>query len=130
MEYMSAKEVGVQWGISVRQVQNLCKTGRIPGVMKRNGCWSIPSRAERPKDTRQKADTVHSKANRSTGDKTLVAYHELFKRDFRRMRYEQIEGVPFPVYVERLLEVCLKVSRVDYPVALMHMAFALPGMHV
>nr|AGS51994.1 hypothetical protein [uncultured bacterium contig00006] len=33
MEYMTAKEAAERWGITVRQVQSCCKSGRIEGAV-------------------------------------------------------------------------------------------------
>lgn len=34
MDYISAPEAAVKWGISERRVQKLCEENRIPGVMR------------------------------------------------------------------------------------------------
>lgn len=52
MEYLSISQVSEKWGVSVRRIQTLCVTGRIPGATKIGSYWAIPSDAERPKDER------------------------------------------------------------------------------
>lgn len=47
--YMSTKEAAVKWGISVRQVQNYCKNGRINGIQKVGTNYLIPANAIKPK---------------------------------------------------------------------------------
>ena len=54
MEYMSAPEAAVKWGISERRVQKLCEGNRIPGVSKLGYMWLIPKDAEKPIDGRTK----------------------------------------------------------------------------
>ena len=54
MGYLSIRETAEKWGISVRRVQILCSTDRIPGAMKVGSFWVIPKDAEKPKDERIK----------------------------------------------------------------------------
>lgn len=54
MEYLSISQVSVKWGVSVRRIQTLCITGRIPGATKIGSYWAIPANAEKPKDERIK----------------------------------------------------------------------------
>lgn len=56
MKYLSVKEIADKWGITTRQVQKLCATGRIMEA-KRLGdgkVWLIPENADKPKDGRTK----------------------------------------------------------------------------
>lgn len=41
-------------GVSVRRIQTLCVTGRIPGTTKIGSYWAIPADAEKPQDARVK----------------------------------------------------------------------------
>lgn len=52
MEYLSISQVAEKWGLSVRRIQTLCITGRIPGATKIGSYWAIPANAEKPKDER------------------------------------------------------------------------------
>ena len=54
MEYLSISQVSEKWGVSVRRIQTLCITGRIPGATKIGSYWAIPANAEKPKDERIK----------------------------------------------------------------------------
>lgn len=54
MEYMSAPEAAVKWGISERRVQKLCEENRIPGVSKLGYMWLIPKDEQKPIDGRTK----------------------------------------------------------------------------
>ena len=54
MEYLSISQVSEKWGVSVRSIQTLCVTGRIPGATKIGRYWAMPSDAEKPKDERIK----------------------------------------------------------------------------
>lgn len=49
---MTCKEKALEWGISERTVNALCKNGRIPGAVKAGGRWQIPEEARRPEDGR------------------------------------------------------------------------------
>ena len=47
--YMTTKQAAEKWGISVRQVQNHCKNGRIAGIQKVGTNYLIPVDAMKPK---------------------------------------------------------------------------------
>ena len=49
---MTCKEKALEWGLSVRTINNFCKQGKIPGAIKVNRCWQIPDDAEKPNDGR------------------------------------------------------------------------------
>ena len=48
--YLKASEIAEIWGITERQVQILCKSGRIKDVAKFGTAWAIPE--DTPKPTR------------------------------------------------------------------------------
>jgi len=48
--YVQAEVVAERWNVSMRQVQILCKEGRIEGAIKFGNTWAIP--ADAPKPTR------------------------------------------------------------------------------
>lgn len=47
--FMTTKEAAEKWGISVRQVQNHCKNGRIKGMQRVGTNYLIPSDAPKPR---------------------------------------------------------------------------------
>ena len=49
-EYMTVQEAAKKWDISERQVQKLCKAGRIEGVIHLSRIWLIPQIANKPAD--------------------------------------------------------------------------------
>lgn len=51
-EYMTIKEASQKWGITVRRIQVLCSTKRIPGTVRFGRAWAIPIEAEKPTDAR------------------------------------------------------------------------------
>lgn len=55
MNMMSVEQIAKNWNLSVRTVQHLCKTGKIPGAVYFGKSWMIPSDAVRPADRRKKA---------------------------------------------------------------------------
>lgn len=57
MDYITAKEAGIAWGISERRVQVLCEQGRIAGVQRLGKSWAIPKDARKPLDARKKPKT-------------------------------------------------------------------------
>lgn len=50
-DFMTTKEAAKTWNISVRQVQNHCKNGRIKGLLKVGTNYLIPKDALKPKYT-------------------------------------------------------------------------------
>ena len=48
--YVTAEEMAERWNVSVRQVQLLCKGGKIKDASKFGGTWAIPE--DTPKPTR------------------------------------------------------------------------------
>ncbi len=55
MRMMTAQQAAEKWNTSVRNVQDLCKRGRIPGAEHWGSAWMIPDDAQRPIDGRSKA---------------------------------------------------------------------------
>jgi len=53
MEYISAVEAAEKWGVSLRQVQRLLASGRIPDTKRYGRSWMIPAGAEKPDDLRR-----------------------------------------------------------------------------
>ena len=61
MDYMTLKEASEKWGVTPRQINYLCASGRIPGAVKMATIWLIPKDAEKPIDgrTRQGKELHH-----------------------------------------------------------------------
>jgi len=49
--FIEAEEIAKLWNISKRQVQYLCKHGRIEGAVKFGNVWAIPKDAKKPTRT-------------------------------------------------------------------------------
>lgn len=54
MNYLSVKEIALQWNIGTGMVTKYCFDNRIPGARKEKGKWLIPSDAQKPNDFRHK----------------------------------------------------------------------------
>lgn len=52
MEYITARDAALKWGISERRVQLLCEQGRIDGVQRLGKAWAIPKESPKPMDKR------------------------------------------------------------------------------
>lgn len=52
--YLTCQEVAEKWGITVRQVQILCKDNRIEGAQRLSRIWLIPEKADKPTCRRTK----------------------------------------------------------------------------
>lgn len=57
MQYISAKQAAEKWNITVRRVQDLCKSHSIDGAVRWGRDWMIPADAHRPNDRRRKTVT-------------------------------------------------------------------------
>lgn len=78
MGYMTIAEASEKWGITVRRIQTLCSTNRIPGTTRFGSAWMIPADAEKPADARIKSGKYigasakqkrHAKQNCEPGSK-------------------------------------------------------------
>ena len=45
MNYLSSTEASKRLGLSARRVQQMCKSGEIPGAIKLHSTWNIPASA-------------------------------------------------------------------------------------
>lgn len=54
MHYITAKEASRQWDLTVRRVQDLCRSGQISGAVRWGRDWMIPKDAHKPGDRRRK----------------------------------------------------------------------------
>lgn len=52
--YITAQEAADKWGITVRQVQILCKDNRIAGATRMSRIWVIPENAPKPTNSRHR----------------------------------------------------------------------------
>ncbi len=48
----TCKEKAMEWGVSPRSVNDMCKKGKIQGATKEKGSWKIPDDARKPVDRR------------------------------------------------------------------------------
>jgi len=55
MEWVTAKEISLIWGITVRRVQILCDNNKVDGAQKLGNMWVIPKGTPKPVDGRTKA---------------------------------------------------------------------------
>ena len=46
--FITAQEAAEKWGVTPRQVQILCKEGRIAEVVRMSRIWIIPKDAKKP----------------------------------------------------------------------------------
>ena len=54
-DWITPKQASEKWGITERQVQSLCKRGKIPDVMRLGRSWVIPKTTLKPMDGRTRA---------------------------------------------------------------------------
>ena len=46
--YVQASDLAEKWGVTERQIQSLCKDGKIKGATKFGPAWAIPENTEKP----------------------------------------------------------------------------------
>jgi hypothetical protein len=49
--YVTVEELAEKWNVSMRQVQMLCRNGKIEGVSKFGKAWAIPENTPKPTRT-------------------------------------------------------------------------------
>ena len=52
-----ARDAATRWGLTERRVTGLCRSGKIPGAIKKGKNWLVPDDAQRPADGRVRAGT-------------------------------------------------------------------------
>lgn len=85
MSFITAQQAAEKWGLQVRQVQGLCKSGKIAGAIRFSRSWAIPERASKPADgrTRISADSVPSPSL----EKTIHPDPEVFIKAFEHLPF-------------------------------------------
>lgn len=58
-DYVKAIEIAGKWNVSERQVQILCKDGKVEGAIKFGTTWAIPKNAKKPTITRKTKPGPH-----------------------------------------------------------------------
>ncbi len=66
MRMMTAQQAAEKWNTSVRNVQDLCKRGRISGAERWGSAWMIPDNASRPADARRKENKIKEQSGNSS----------------------------------------------------------------
>jgi hypothetical protein len=56
LDYIPAKKLAEEWGVTVRAIQYMCNDGRIKNAVFIAHSWLIPISTERPPDMRYKAN--------------------------------------------------------------------------
>lgn len=59
MRYLTVQQTADLWGIAARQVQNLCRSGRISGAVRFGREWAVPEGAAKPLDGRRNDISSH-----------------------------------------------------------------------
>ena len=54
LDWITPLQASEKWGITERQVQAMCKSGKIAGTLRLSKVWLIPKDAQRPLDGRTK----------------------------------------------------------------------------
>lgn len=62
-DYISAKELALQWGVTPSRITVMCNDNKLPGAVKQKGRWIIPSTIEKPHDQRKKNDNNKNTAS-------------------------------------------------------------------
>ena len=77
--YKSVKEIANEWGITERQVRNLCKTGKISGVFMVGGSYIIPGNAVKPnRNGKSLGEKIHQEEKINNLKYNYVIVHGTF----------------------------------------------------
>ena len=79
MTYITVQQAAEAWGVTVRQVQQYCNQGRIPGAQKFGMVWQIPANVSKPVDVRRKAAAQAMPAGHSEGETLMPLMNTAFK---------------------------------------------------
>lgn len=88
MAYITVQKTAELWGIAVRQVQNLCKAGRIPNAMRFGREWAIPENAKKPSDRRCKTVDIDCSIPVSIPSSAQTKFFQTF-----------IRHCPYPIHI-------------------------------
>ena len=66
MDYLKAKDVAMEWGVSPRRIQAMCAAGRIEGAVRFGRDWMIPKGTPQPRDGRTKEGRIQSEKQLQT----------------------------------------------------------------
>ena len=68
MEYITTKEAAEKWGITIRQIQSGCESGRIKNTIRVGNMWLIHKDTPKPIDGRTKAAKQIKKQAQNGGE--------------------------------------------------------------
>lgn len=68
MKMLTVQQTAEKWNMSTRNVQDLCRRGRVFGAQRWGVAWMIPDTAPRPADARRK----ENKSSEQAGNRPLV----------------------------------------------------------
>jgi hypothetical protein len=88
MEYMTAKEAAEKWGVTVRQVQSGCESGRVEGSIRVGYMWLISKETQKPIDGRTKAAKLRKKQKLNKADDPVKNTYELRLYDATLLLFE------------------------------------------
>lgn len=88
MRYLTVQQTSKLWGTAARQVQNLCRSGRINGAVRFGREWAIPEGTPKPPDGRR---NVAASRQALTVTYPSSAYTELFQNIIRHF--------PYPIHI-------------------------------
>lgn len=75
--FKTAEEIAIDWGISARYAQALCRQGKVEGAIKRAGAWFIPSVTMNPaKNTKSNAQLCFNGTKRLIFEKAVELFAE------------------------------------------------------
>ena len=63
LDWITSRQAAKQWGITERQVQSLCSTGKIKGVVRLGHVWLIPKSTSKPIDGRTRVAKLGNENN-------------------------------------------------------------------
>jgi hypothetical protein len=91
MDYLTAKEAAIKWGMEIRQVQAACESGRVESATRKGHMWLIHKDAPKPLDGRTKA-AKQVKKYTLTGNGLTGNYYDLRLYDRALLTFKLTSG--------------------------------------
>ncbi len=98
---MTTREAAVQWGVTERQVQLLCKKGAVGGAVRFNRVYAIPRGTPKPRDSRRAPDAPRTETpSPQTAVPEIGRFREILDRFPYRINISDAEG--YMVYANQV----------------------------
>lgn len=78
MNYLNANETAARWKITGQLVRRLCREGRVPDAIQKDGVWLIPDDVEKPDRKHYETVVLPPMVKKLQKQKTKRVYHGMY----------------------------------------------------